>query len=78
MTSTEKFATYDIPAFDSYGNNTTLRLGCIRPVIVTVEIRFRTVGWRRPIADTLSALTTEWGRQRVRSYFLRHVGAGWS
>lgn len=30
--------THDIPAIDSYGNNITLRLSCIGPAIVTMEI----------------------------------------
>lgn len=40
MTSTEQTTTtkHDIPAIDTYGNNITLRLSCIGPAIVTVEI----------------------------------------
>lgn len=30
--------THDIPAIDSYGNNITLRLSCIGPAIVTMEV----------------------------------------
>lgn len=39
MTSTgQKMTTHDIPGIDSYGNLITLRLSCIGPAIVTIEI----------------------------------------
>lgn len=39
MTSTrQSMTTHDIPALDSYGNFITLRLCCIGPAIVTIEI----------------------------------------